>query len=171
MTPPRPDDELGWDDGPSRPGRRLRRTVIAVIVGLLLLSGPLGLLMLLGTAFPWLGEKKAAYVPSRLTSVLTLKLTIAPDDWPRFVQASDAFAIKYGLADTVAPSARPIGNPQFVTYEGKEAVLSINRSNTEKPMVRTPIWIDIHEIRESGVGPELKAAFEKEVIKAGRFGE
>lgn len=170
MNPRSPDDEPGWDDGPSRPGRGLRRTVIIVIVGLLLLSGPPGVLMILGTAFPWLGEKKVADVPSRLTSVLTLKLTIAPDDWPRFVHASDTFAIKYGLADTVAPSERPIANP-FVTYEGKDALLSIHRSNTEKPVVRVPIWIDIHEIRGSGVGPELKAAFEKEVIRGGGFTE
>lgn len=171
MTPRRPDEEPGWDDGPSRPGRGLRRTIIVVIVGLLLLAGPPGLLMLLGTAFPWLGEGKVANVPSRLTSSLTFKLTVSPDDWSRFVDASDAFAIKHGLADIVAPSSRPIGNLRFVTYEGKEALLSINRSDAEKPVAGVPIWIFIHEIRGSGVGPELKAAFEKEVIQAGRFGE
>src|SRR5262249_911902 len=154
MTSPRPDEEPGWDDGPSRPGRGLRRTVIVVIVGLLLLSGPPGVLMLLGTAFPWLSEKKAADVPSRFTSVLTLKLTVTPDDWPRFVQASDAFAIKHGLTDRAAVSTVPVSELRHVAYEGKEAVLSITRSNVDKPVAGAPIWIDIHEIRGSGVVPE-----------------
>jgi hypothetical protein len=171
MTPPRPDEEPGWDDGPSRPGRGLRRTVIVVIVGLLLLSGPPGLLMLLGTAFPWLSEKKAADVPPEITSILKLDLTVAQGDWPRLVQASDAFAIKHGLTDRAAVSTVPVSELRFVDYRSREAVLSITRSNVDKPAPGVPIWIDIHEIRGSGIGPKLKAAFEKEVIKAGRFGE
>ncbi len=101
--------------------------------------------MLLGTAFPWLFEKRVADVPSKFTSVLTLKLTIAPDDWPRFVQASDAFAIKHGLTNRAAVSTVPISKLRFVTYEGTEAFLSINRSNVEKPVVAgAPIWIYIY---------------------------
>jgi hypothetical protein len=144
--------------------------VIVVIAGLLLVSGPPGLLMLLGTAFPGKFDKVADF-PSKITSTLTFKLTIAPDDWPRFVEVSDAFAIKHGLTDRVPASTVSVSDLQFVRYESKKAVLRITRNNVEKSVPGVPLLIDVHEVRGSGVGPELKAAFEKEVIQAGRFGE
>lgn len=171
MAPLRPDEDPGWDDGPSRPGYGLRRTVIIAIVGLLLVTGPPAVLMLVGTAFPWLFQKEAAHVPSRITSSLKLSLTIAPDDWPRFVQAADKFAARQGLSDRIPDSTSPVSELRFIRYEGREAILGIYPSKRERPTPVISLNIDIHEIAGSGTGQALRTAFEKEVIQAGRFGE
>jgi len=168
MAPLKPDVPSGWDDGPSRPGVKARRTVIFVISGLLLASTPIVLLMLWGMAHPTFGPGTVKPV----TSTLTINLSIGRNEWSRLVQAADRFAIQHGLVDSQTGSLQPSSELRVsrVHYEGRGAELKMAKM-AETNAVTIRIHIEIREFSGSGEGQRLKAPFENDVIRAGRFGE
>jgi len=123
MAALKPDVPPGWDDGPSRPGLRTRRTVIFVISGLLLVCTPIFLLMLWGMAHPSFGPGTVKPV----TSTLTISLSIRQSEWSRLVQAADSFAIQHGLVDSQAAHIQPSSELGLsrVRYEGSGADLVV----------------------------------------------
>lgn len=168
MASLKPDVPPGWDDGPSRPGVKTRRTVIFVISGLLLVCTPVVLLMFWGMVHPSFGPGTVKPV----TSTLTFSLSIGRSDWSRLVQATDRFAIQHGLVDSQGSSLQPSSELGLsrVRYEGSGADLAIAKT-AETNVATMKIHITIREFSGSGDGQRLKAAFEKDVISAGRFGE
>jgi hypothetical protein len=168
MAALKPDVPPGWDDGPSRPGLRTRRTVIFVISGLLLVCTPIFLLMLWGMAHPSFGPGTVKPV----TSTLTISLSIRQSEWSRLVQAADSFAIQHGLVDSQAANIQPSSELGLsrVRYEGSGADLEIGKTS-ETDVAALKIHIRIREFSGSGDGQHLKTAFENDVINAGRFGE
>jgi hypothetical protein len=106
-----------------------------------------------------------------VTSTLTISLSIDRNDWSRLVQAADRFAIQHGLIHSQAGSlASSELRLSRVRYEANGADLEIERM-AETNVSTTKIHIKIREFSHSGDGQRLKAAFENEVITAGRFGE
>jgi hypothetical protein len=167
MASLKPDVPPGWDDGPSRPGVRTRRTVIFMITGLLLVSTPIVFLMFWGMLHPSFGPGTVKPV----TSTLTISLSIDRNDWSRLVQAADGFAVQHGLIDSQAgfPPLSELRLPR-VRYEGSGADLEIEKT-TETNAATIKIQIKIREFAGSGDGQRLKETFENDVINAGRFGE
>lgn len=146
----------------------MRRTVIFVISGLLLVCTPVFLLMLWGMANPSFGPGTVKPV----TATLTISLSISRSEWSRLVQAADSFAIQHGLVDSQAGRIQPSSELRLsrVQYEGSGADLEIGKTS-ETNVATTTIHIRIREFSGSGEGQRLKAAFENDVINAGRFGE
>ena len=107
-----------------------------------------------------------------VTSTLTISLSIRRNEWSRLVQAADRFAIQHGLVDSQGVSIQPSSELRLsrVSYEGSGAELKIQKM-TESNVAAIKIHIEIREFFGSGDGQRLKAAFENDVINAGRFGE
>lgn len=171
-----PEGKPGSDDGPSRSGVWLRRAIVATISGLVLVSLPIYFRILWGIAHPGWGPVIEGTLndggpPRRITSTVTLQLTIVQADWSRLVQAVDKFAAKHGLVDDRTGSRHQVSELQVSTlrYNGKDANLEISRTiKANDPM--SEIQVKIVEIDGSAAGERLKVAFENEVIRATGFG-
>jgi hypothetical protein len=94
-------------------------------------------------------------------------LTIEGHDWSRFVQAVDKFALEHQLVDDHWANTEL--RQTYFSYTGKEADLTFIRKATAADAPSIAIDVEILEIAQGG-GERLKAAFENEVIHAGRFG-
>ena len=167
MAPLSPQEPSGLDDGPSRPGAGLRRTVLVLISGLLLVSIPAFLLIVWGMMHPTFGPGTVKPV----TLTLTITLSMRRDDWSRLVQASDKFAIQHDLIDAQPVSNSPVSELRLsrVRYESSDAELTVAKTETNASTIE--IRITIREFSGSGAGQRLKAAFETDVVRAGKFGE
>lgn len=176
MATLRSEGKPGPNDGPSRSGVWLRRAIVATIGGLVLVFLPIYLWMLWGMAYPGYGPVNEGTLndggpPRRITSTVTLQLTIVQADWSRFVQAVDKFAAKHGFVDDRTGFREQVSELQLsaLRYEGKAANLKIRRTiKANGPMSEIQVRID--EIDGSAAGERLKVTFENEVIRAGGFG-
>lgn len=176
MAALRPEGKPGSDDGPSRSGVWLRRAIVAAIGGLVLVFLPIYLWMLWGMAHPGYGPVIEGTLndggpPRRITSTVTLQLTIVQVDWSKFVQAVDKFAAKHGLVDDRTGFREQVSELQLsaLRYNGKDANLEISRTiKANDPMSEVQVRID--EVDGSAAGERLKIAFENEVIRATGFG-
>lgn len=167
MAPLNPDEPPGLDDGPSRPGIGLRRTVIVLISGLLLVSIPVFVFIVWAMMHPTYGPGTVKTV----TSTWTITLTMRQNEWSRLVQATDSFAARHELIDRQAGFISPSSELRIsrLHYENSDADLMV--AKTEAKDSTAEIHVTIREFSGSGVGQRLKIAFETDVVRAGRFGE
>jgi hypothetical protein len=181
MGPLRPKDEAGWDDGPSRPGVSVRRAIVVVIAAMLLVAIPLFLLLLWKMASPDpslfgantsnpLGGGSSRSPSRTIISTSTISLTIDGADWRRFVQAVDRFALDHRLADDMRALTVPSGDLgiTWFWFTGQDADLSFNRKTKQAEATLVEIEARFYGFAP-GAGERLKAAFEEEVIRSGRF--
>jgi len=141
--------------------------VLVLISGLLLVSIPAFLLIVWGMMHPTFGPGTVKPV----TLTLTITLSMRRDDWSRLVQASDKFAIQHDLIDAQPVSNSPVSELRLsrVRYESSDAELTVAKTETNASTIE--IRITIREFSGSGAGQRLKAAFETDVVRAGKFGE
>jgi hypothetical protein len=181
MAPLRPEDESGWDDGPSRSGVGVRRAIVVVIAAMLLVAIPLFLLLLWKMASPDpslfganisnpLGGGNSRSPSRTIVSTSTINLTIDGADWRRFVQAVDRFALEHRLADDMRALTVPSGElgTTWFWFAGQDADLSFNRQTKQSDAAFVKIEANFYGFAP-GAGERLKAAFEEEVIRGGRF--
>jgi hypothetical protein len=145
----------------------MRRTVIILISGLLLVSVPAFLLIVWGMMHPTFGPGTVKPV----TSTLTITLSMPRNEWSRLVHASDRFALQHDLVDGQAGSLSPASELRLsrVRYESSDAELTIAKTETNGSTLE--IHVTIREFSGSGAGQRLRTAFETDVVRAGRFGE
>jgi hypothetical protein len=145
----------------------MRRTVIVLISGLLLVSIPAFLFIIWGMMHPTYGPGMVKPV----TSTSTITLSMRPDKWSRLVQAADRFARQHDLVDAQAGSLLPSSELRLsrVRYESKDADLTIEKAGTTGSNLE--IRVTIREFSGSGAAQRLMAVFEADVVRAGRFGE
>jgi hypothetical protein len=145
----------------------MRRTVIVLISGLLLVSIPAFLFIVWGMMHPTFGPGTVKPV----TSTWTITLSMPRNEWSRLVQATDRFAIQHDLIDSQAGSISPGSELRLsrVHYENRDADLEIAKTETNASTVE--VHVTIREFSGSGAGQRLKVAFETDVVRAGKFGE
>lgn len=143
--------------------------MIVVMSSLLLVSTTFFLWMLWGMANPSHGPGTVKLT----TSTWTINLNIGRNDWSRLVQAADKLAIQHGLVDDQTGSLFKTSELRLssVSYESKDVELKVERKIAEPNADTVEIRVRIREFDGSGAGQRLKAAFENDVIRAGRFGE
>jgi hypothetical protein len=163
----------GEDDGPSRPGHRLRRVVIVVISGLLLICTPVVVWTYWGMAHPGPGPFSSRtpsepYSPPKL--VATVSMTVTQADEPRFIEALDRFALGRGLAGDRHLTRGPFWKSSIVHLVYKDAQTEIRvRNSSSEP---DAFVVEFYELPGAGAeaGQRLKASFDDKVIRAGGFG-
>ena len=163
----------GNDDGPSRPGIGLRRTVIVVISGLLIICTPFVAWVYWGMARPGPGpfsspRPSEPYRPAEL--VATVSLVVARVDQYRFVEAVDRFAFGRGFADDGHLTGPPIRESPLVSLAYKTGQTEIKIRNTSSEPTVLVVGFYERAGAEAGAGQRLRAAFEDNVIRAGGFG-
>lgn len=170
MATLKPDEEPGWNDGPSRPGVGARRAIIAVIGALFFMTMAFCVSVYVAIAYPGLFGQERSEPPSvrAVTSTLTINLRIARNDWSRLIQATDRLAARHGLADKAPMSEL---QQSRMIYEGKDAELKIERVDSGMSVPTVEICVTIREFEGSGTGQPLKAAFENDVVRGGGFTE